>query len=275
MTALIRGWLDDSRRGPIWSVGGYIGGDHRWEYFDTLWPMALANHEVPYFHMKEMGKPNGVYAKWYPAKDHKEELAAFFADLAKVINQTRLVGISSIVRQADLDRFNADFGQSLQAYPLAAYGCMRLAAGENLEGMPIELVFDTVEKAHSKLRKAREYADADRIYEPGLCDAVVTTPLIKKLTWRDVPALQAADFLAWEFRKNHENVSEWFDLIDKPDDWDDRSNHLDRWLTEKFGPGSFLRKSAAALINGNEFYTLVWDYKNLCDAHKSRGGLWT
>jgi hypothetical protein len=60
MAALIKGWLDDSRRGTIWAVGGYIGGEHRWELFDAHWPMALANHGVPYFHMKEMRDPKGA-----------------------------------------------------------------------------------------------------------------------------------------------------------------------------------------------------------------------
>jgi hypothetical protein len=275
MAALIKGWLDDSRRGQIWAVGGYIGGDHRWENFDAFWPMALANHDVPYFHMKEIGDPHGVYAKFHPPQEHREELADFFGGLAKVIGESRLVGISSIVRQSDLDRFNREFEQSLEPYPLAAYGCMLLAARENLEGIPIELVFDNVEKVHSKLGKAREYADSDKIYEPGICDQTVTTPLSKGLTWREVPALQAADFFAWEFRKNHENVNEWFEIVDKPDDWDDRAVHLDKWLTEKFGDNSSgIRKSASALLNGNEFYTLVWDYKNLVDSHEIRGGVW-
>lgn len=27
--AIFKGWLDDSRRGQIWTVGGYLGADHR------------------------------------------------------------------------------------------------------------------------------------------------------------------------------------------------------------------------------------------------------
>jgi hypothetical protein len=274
MAALIKGWMDDSRRGPLWAVGGYVGGHHRWECFDDYWPMALANHDVPYFHMKEMRNPKGVFGKWHPPQDHKQELADFFGGLAAVIKQSCLVGICSLVRQSDLDRFNEEYGTAIEPYPLAAYGCMLLTARDNLEGMPIELVFDNVEKVHSKLGKAREYADSEKIYEPGLCDAVVTTPLPKGLTWREVPALQAADFFTWEFRKNHEKINEWHELVDKPDDWDERWDHMDLWLKEKFGEESVLRKSAAALLDGSEFYTLVWDYKNLVDSHKARGGVW-
>jgi hypothetical protein len=276
VAALIKGWLDDSRRGPIWAVGGYVGGDHRWEAFHTYWPMALANHDVPYFHMREMANPKGVFGKWHPPHEHKAELADFFGGLAKVIGQSRLVGICSLVRIADLERFNGERGLSLEPYSLAVYGCMLLTARDNLRGMPIELVFDHVEQVESKLRKARAYADSDQKYEPGICDAVVTTGLSKALTWRDIPALQAADFFAWELRKNHENVSEWFEFMNKPDDWDERWDHFEQWSLQKFGskvPPT--RKSAAALLEGKEFYAMIWDYKNLCDAHGARGGVWT
>jgi hypothetical protein len=123
--------------------------------------------------------------------------------------------------------------------------------------------------------RAREYADSDIKYEPGICDTLVTTPLPKALTWRDVPALQAADFFAWEFRKNHENVSEWFDFIDKPDDWDERWDHFEQWSLQKFGSKTpTTRKSAVSLLEGNELYAMIWDYKNLCEAHEVRGGVW-
>lgn len=59
-----KGWFDDTRtNGRYWSVGGYVGGALHWAEFEETWPMALANHEVPYFHMREMADPNGVYAK--------------------------------------------------------------------------------------------------------------------------------------------------------------------------------------------------------------------
>jgi hypothetical protein len=35
------------------------------------------------------------------------------------------------------------------------------------------------------------------------------------------------------------------------------------------------RKSAASLVEGNEFYPLVWDYWTLCEAHELRNGVWS
>ncbi len=226
---------------------------------------------------EEAGRnPKGVFGKWHPHSEHRSELADFFGGLATVIRQSCLVGICSVVRVDDLERFNAEHGTDLEPYPLAAYGCMLLTARDNLTGMPIELVFDHVEKVDSRLAKARTYAAADKVYEPGICDATTVTSLPKTITWRDVPALQAADFFAWEYRKNHENVSEWFEFMEKPEDWDDRWAHFEQWSLQKFGSKiPTTRKSATALIDGNEFYGIIWDYKNLCDAHRTRGGAWS
>ena len=167
--------------------------------------MALANHEVPYFHMREMAKPRGVFAKWLPPSDHQDELADFFSGLAKVVRDSCLVGVLSLVRIDDLERFNAEYGTTLEPYPLAAYGCMLMAARDN-PGMSTELIFDHCEGIGSKLAKARTYAVSDT-YNDGDFTDIVVSPLVNSLTCKDVPALQAADFFVWEYGKNHTNVS--------------------------------------------------------------------
>jgi hypothetical protein len=163
---LPKGYFDDSLTGgQIWVLGGYVGNAFHWDEFDPSWKIALDTHEVPYFHMREMQNPKGVYAKWYPANEHKAELAAFFGDLAKVIDRSVLTPFCCLVRLKDLARFNAKKGLNLQPYPLAAYGCM-LLVGKKYLGQPVELIFDHVEKVKSKLAKAQEYADSDSYYGP-------------------------------------------------------------------------------------------------------------
>ena len=272
--AIFKGWLDDSRRGQIWTVGGYLGADHRWEHFNTFWPMALANHEVPYFHMREMAKPRGVFAKWLPPSDHQDELADFFSGLAKVVSDSCLVGVLSLVRIDDLERFNAEYGAALEPYPLAAYGCMLMAARDN-PGMSTELIFDHCEGIGSKLATARTYAVSDT-YNDGDFANIVVSPLVESLTCKDVPALQAADFFVWEYGKNHTNVSPWFEIADKPTDWDAQWAHFEGWFAQQKLAENVrvLRKSAAALLDGNEFYPLIWDYRKIREAHEHRKGVW-
>jgi hypothetical protein len=273
--AIFNGWMDDSLRGNNWAVGGYVGADHRWEVFKTWWPMALANHEVPYFHMREMANPKGVFAKWHPPEEHRGELADFFGGLAKVVRESCLVGILSLVRLNDLARFNKEHRQKLEPYPLAAYGCMLLAARDN-PGMSTELVFDHCEGIASKLATAQRYAISDT-YNSGDFAKLVASPLANHLTYKELPELQAADFFAWEYRKNHENVSGWFDLLDKPTGWDEQWAHFEAWYAsqQSFGKVRALRKSAAALLDGNEFYPLIWDYNKICEANELRNCIWS
>lgn len=273
MAAAVKGWLDDSRNGPIWTVGGYAAAWHRWEFFEGEWPSVLRKHDVPYFHMREMAKPNGVYAKWHPPKEHKAEVAAFMADLAAVIKDSRIVGILSIVRLNDLERFNRERKLRLEPYPLGAYGCM-IAACQANPGLTTELIFDHLEEVSSKLATARKYAESDDHWRDEL-GSVVVTPLTKKLTWRDIPALQAADFIAWEFRKHHERTAGGLDLVQEVLDSDVAWERQQEWIFDHFGSHEqATRKSAQALINGTEFYPLIWDYRGLNEIHEARCGLW-
>jgi hypothetical protein len=98
-----KGYFDDSQTtGQVLALGGYMGNLFSWEDFDHMWRMVLATHDVPYFHMREMQDPNGVYAKWYPAKKHEAKLEAFFSDLAKVIYHGGLYPFCCLVRLKDL-----------------------------------------------------------------------------------------------------------------------------------------------------------------------------
>jgi hypothetical protein len=274
---LAKGWFDDSQStGEVWVLGGYMGSPIHWEVFDTYWPMALANSEVPYFHMREMADPKGPFAKWLPHADHRQEVDNFFSDMTKVISHANLHGFVCAVRLKDLARFNAETGLNLEPYPLAAYGCM-LLVGKDYTGKPVEMVFDHVEKIKSKLAKAQEYADSDRYYGPdGVFSKVAMTGLPEEITFRDIPALQAADFWAWEYRKSHLRLNEWWSLEDRPQDWgDEQWSHMDSWFKAKHGSWEAgTRKSLQALLTRPNFTPMIWSYQELCEAHKVRGGVW-
>ena len=260
----------------IWTIGGYVGGLLHWKAFEALWPLVLATHEVPYFHMREMADPRGVFSKWHPPEDHEGERAQFFGDLAKVISQSGLIGFNCLVRLKDLARFNSEKGLSLQPYSLAVYGCM-VPVGQDYLGKPTELIFDHVEKVESKLAKARDYANSDKHHGPdGVFDSLVTVGLPKNLNSRQIPGLQAADFWAWEYRKNHLNFNEWWSLEDRPQRWgDEQWEHMNPWVTDKFG--SFeeaTRKSLQGLLRRSQFKCMIWHYQELCEAHEAGGGAW-
>jgi hypothetical protein len=84
--AVIKGYFDDSRSdGRMWTVAGYVGNDDQWSRFQTAWPVVLAKHGVPYFHMNELNSPTGVYKKWHPLNTHQVEVDNFYQGLSRVI----------------------------------------------------------------------------------------------------------------------------------------------------------------------------------------------
>jgi hypothetical protein len=186
-----------------------------------------------------------------------------------------LRGFYSIVRFDDLERFNRDHGFSLEPYPLAAYGCLVAIVREYSE-IPAEIIFDHVENVSSKLRRASCYAEADNYWRKEL-EFVSVSPLAKELTFKNVRAIQAADFVTWEIQRNHLNADDWFSRPGKPTEEDARWNHFVEWSRATFGidrPPT--RKSFEAVIEGGAPVTgIIWDYHRLCEAHRQRGGVWS
>lgn len=278
-SALISGNFDDSQStGDVWTIAGYIGYSAQWDHFERLWNEALAQHGVPYFHMKEMADPSGPFAKWLPPRNHSDEVAAYFKDLVAAIKKCGLYMVASTVWLKDLERFNREVGAGLQAYPLAAHACLSMIAEKYDDPLqPIMAVFDRVEKVDSKLATARSYLVGETFMYPGLCDHIASTWLPAAATSRDVPGLQAADLIAWEVRKAHLSMKEWQNLRG--------DGHSDRWAQwrdftaytrEKTGEDPQIRKSLDALISGDPktMRTIVWDYMQLMDTHKARRGIW-
>jgi hypothetical protein len=71
-------------------------------------------------------------------------------------------------------------------------------------------------------------------------------------------------------------MREWFEIEDKPVEWNQRWTHLKHWCLARFVKAlpparrSFLRLFDMAPMEG-----IVWDYRALCIAHEARGGIWS
>jgi hypothetical protein len=219
--------------------------------------------------MKEFNTPKGPYKKWLPAKEHKPQIAGFLAGLARTIGRSQLKGFGSIVRMKDLERFNREYGLSLEPYPLAAYGCMTWIGKAN-PGAVVSLIFDRAEQISSKLEKASIYCESDTYYA-GVTDLIQPIPLNKGLTFRQVRPIQAADFAAWEIRKHHLNQNDWWELEGRPTSPHEVFQHVVEWSeSRQLQP----RKSLEALLENSSIPGVVWDYNVLCEAHEARGGVW-
>ena len=224
--------------------------------------------------MKELERPDGVYKKWHPLKEHQEDIASFYKDMTSLISECWVSGFWSIVRIDDLRRFNSETKLCLEPYPLAAYGCLLMIANE-YGNLTSEVFFDRVEKVHSKLEKAESYARSDLYYGPALSN-VILTPVAKNLTFREVKPLQLADFFIWELQRNHLNADEWHALPGRPTDGDERWAAFQAWSLYRFGlPQPPARKSLGALVESAAPVSgIIWDYDQLRIANNLRKGYW-
>lgn len=274
MVAVLQSYFDDSQTdGRLWIVGGFAGYPNQWTFFEELWAALLAKHGVPYFHMREMGKPHGAFAKWHPPEDHQEELIAFFTDIVAAIQRPNLQLFGSAVYIPDLDRFNRDYGSNIKPYPLAAYACIT-ELGHAYPSIPTTAVFDRVEKIDDKLKTARAYVETDFVDVAGV---VTSAPLAPGLNSRKVPPLQAADFVAWETRRTHTTLQPWFGLPTRPQgERAELWKQFEDWCRKTSGRRyPIQRKSFESLIgSGMRIKFIVWDYDQISEVHKARRGIW-
>jgi hypothetical protein len=271
MAVVIKGYVDDSRSGDehLWALGGFVGFVDQWEDFEVPWKRMLDAYSIPYLHIREFNDCEGVYAKWWPAKDHYAELAALFHDVTEIIGKSKIEGIGGMTRCSDLTKFNEENGLALEPYSLAAYGTL-IGLWNRHAREPIQIIFDHVEHVDSKLVNAKKLADSDQVYA-GDFDNMQMIPLNKAWSARNILPLQAADFLAWEWRKLHEDRREWWDQDRKPGDWDAQWADFEAWMAKE---NARTRKSMEALVKKTQFHGLIWNRDSLCEAHEKRGGRW-
>ena len=269
---ILKGYMDDSQEdNVVWCVGGYVSNDAGWEKYEQLWPKMLARHGVPYLHMNEMGEPNGVYKHWQPRGQHKQEIDAFFKDATGIIRDCKLTGTWSRVRQIDLDKFNRDFGLSLRPFPLAVYGCL-VAISFLFPDITVEIIFDHCDKIRSKLDEARKYAETDVAWGGAIKSNIMCKPLLEKLSFKDVLPIQSADYLVWEFRKDHSRITDWHTVSGKPARLVERNEHFAQWAVKNNIQPT--RKSLEALMKEKKVFGTTWDYEGLADENTARGSVW-
>jgi hypothetical protein len=90
------------------------------------------------------------------------------------------------------------------------------------------MIMDRIEKVNKKLDIVDNYYEHDRRTNRW-SDLVQPIPLNKGLTFRNVPAMQAADFLAWEIRRNHLDDDVWWSIEDRPKTGGEAFDHYMDW----------------------------------------------
>jgi hypothetical protein len=269
---VLKGYFDDSgdeedHQHEVCSVAGYVATMDDWNKFEKEWQKVLDDNRVPYLHMREFAHFKKSFEKF---KDNKEDRIIFLQSLINVMKNANLYGIGSVIRLSGLREFNAEKGICINAYSFNLYFCIMQICHQWKE-KPIQITLDKTNYLQNNKDKALNYLRTDTFYSN--CDKYIDILPLNCLTFREILPLQAADFLAWEARKNIDTKVRWFSEINKEEDLNSHLHSLWKWSTQR-DKNVPPRKSIDNLFKSIPTEGAVWDYKGLCIIDNVRKHLW-
>jgi hypothetical protein len=229
----LKGYFDggneaDSTLYKILTLASFSGLDTHWRAFDLRWKKTLAKYKAPYLHTtdavclsRDFSRSNG----W-----NKEKVNDLISDCVEVIEDCAAIRTGDKIsrfgiRPATVSVILGDFKKALTTFPrlgtvehLCATQCVSFTAayGSTAGARQFQLYFDQGEPflGHIHDRKTNRKA---RQASPFW--AMVTD--LGESDMRHVPALQAADVLAWSVNHAYEEEAIRFD-------WQERILFIDR-----------------------------------------------
>ncbi len=84
-------------------MGGLVAPAAFWETFEAKWQKALADFNIPYFHMREFAHTTGIFSGWAGNEPKRQKL---FGKLMRILETTYPIPIGSIVSLADYRRLS-------------------------------------------------------------------------------------------------------------------------------------------------------------------------
>ncbi len=177
----------------------------------------LKEHDVPYIHMREFDAKIGPFERF---KTDRDATDALMAAISATILESGINGSGAGVPLADLERYNAKYRADapLKPYSLCLYVVCAQATDWGRIGVPWQVIVDRVPKAHRKLAEVDRLLDSDRSLKLLSKAAGYTRPSFTAISKngpgaKDIPALQAADFLAWEIHRSIFLKLPWFQAM--------------------------------------------------------------
>lgn len=274
------GWFDDSERDDrehnVAALGGCVGTDSQWRIQDESWQQDVLNaFGLDYLHMKELFRFEGKFEQF---KDKDRSLALSRAIIG-TFKKSGVHSFGSAARLKDLRRFNNETKRHLAAYPLNIYACMfmiRQAFRTELNGdAEAVLNLDKREGSGKAADTARHYAKTDPNM-PDVWQKVLVAPLPKGGLAKKIPALQAADFIAWEIRKDVEAYRDFWDS--RPDGESNQAlgaAHTE-WVIAQERDNPWFRGIMRVFVHETPVLIWRWTYNviRLLDG-PPRSGIWT
>jgi hypothetical protein len=196
----------------------------------------------------------------------------FLRDCIMAIQTATEFAISATIRLADLRAFNEERGLSLDPVALALYGCL-IELRHRYADDEIEIFLDRIKKPYLTIDRALEYARSDT-YADLKVDSLIVAPLAAAESFRNILPIQAADFTAWEIRKNCEERKTFTPSEASRYDNAAFRLELEGWRIERLRASGKLphdnRRSATILSAWPPPSGYIWDAHNIKAAHVNR-----
>lgn len=188
---IIQSYFDASgktrdRSAQYLTLAGYSGTEDAWSEFGTNWGSILQRHEASYFHCKEAIHARGEFIKW--SKEHVRVLMKELINVLAKINRQDLLGFSCIVALNDYAEVKSKIPNLRPPEHLCLDHCIGCALRQSKRISQLEIFFDRDEPFDHALRAFRNKGAwwSESIADIGPINV-----------YRDIPAIQAADLLAW------------------------------------------------------------------------------
>jgi hypothetical protein len=192
------GFLDESGHSSateFFALAAFVAKDADWATFDRLWRDALRDSGAPYLHMREFAHRVGVFRGWT-----EDQRRALLARCVNAVNSIPAVAVGAAMSMGDFDALSCKErsllrdpffccfqevvrGVTLNACLAPAGGCIRTVFSRQDEfGASARQLWDVM----AETLDVRDHMGS-----------------LEFENMREVPALQAADLLAYELRHHY------------------------------------------------------------------------
>lgn len=192
---MLIGYFDESGHSSgtdFFALAAFVSDDLEWTRFDKQWQSALKQNGAPYLHMREFAHFRGPFEGWTEKKRH-----SLLGQCVAAINSIHAIAVGAAMSVEDFKTLDHN-GQSRLQDPF--FSCFQevvrgvaLNASFEPEGYLANLIFSQQDEFRPKAMKLWNAMRQDSDVRTRIGSLVFRN-------MRDVPALQAADLLAYELR---------------------------------------------------------------------------
>jgi len=193
---MLIGFFDESGHSSsteFFALAAFVADDSDWAKFDQQWRTALVRHGAPYLHMREFAQRVEAFKGW--TEDQRRGL---LGDCVAAINSIRAIAVGAATSVEDFRGLDAE-GRSTFQDPF--FYCFQ----EVVRGVALCALFEPeAHKVEMVFSQQDQFSPMARKLWNAMADYIDVKARMGSLEFQDmraIPGLQAADLLAYEFRR--------------------------------------------------------------------------